>query len=67
MWRRVDPVWTDVSEERSSETSVHTRSTQRHIPEGGILHSHRRESLKSYKKDYIHWAPIHYEHHLNSE
>jgi hypothetical protein len=23
---------------RTSETSVHTRSTQRHIPEDGILH-----------------------------
>jgi hypothetical protein len=33
---------------RSSETSVHTRSTRRHIPEDGILHSHRRENLKSY-------------------
>jgi hypothetical protein len=32
----------------SSETSVHTRSTQRHIPEEGILHSHRCENLKSY-------------------
>jgi hypothetical protein len=32
----------------SSETSVHTRSTRRHIPEDGILHSHRRENLKSY-------------------
>jgi hypothetical protein len=29
-------------------TSVHTRSTWRHIPEDGILHSHRRENLKSY-------------------
>jgi hypothetical protein len=28
-----------------SETSVHTRSTRRHIPENGILHSHRREKL----------------------
>jgi hypothetical protein len=82
MWRRVDLVWTDVSEERiasifrvekssseepawsddcslhplahadssledfytlkmevmrSSETSVHTRSTRRHIPEDGIF------------------------------
>jgi hypothetical protein len=58
MWRRVDLVRTNVSEEcmqpparagscfadfstlmmeaiRSSETSVHTRSTWRHIPEGG--------------------------------
>jgi hypothetical protein len=33
---------------RSSETSVNARSTQRHIPEDGILHSHRCGSLKSY-------------------
>jgi hypothetical protein len=33
----------------SSETSVHTRSTRRHIPEDGILNSHRRENLNSYK------------------
>jgi hypothetical protein len=33
---------------RSSETSVHTRSTQGHIPEDGIPHSHRCENLKSY-------------------
>jgi hypothetical protein len=76
MWRRVNLVWTDVSEERiasikveksaseepawqqpahagssladfptlkmeaigSSETSVPTRSTRRHIPGDGILH-----------------------------
>jgi hypothetical protein len=25
---------------RSSETSVHTRSTRRHIPEDGIFHEH---------------------------
>jgi hypothetical protein len=48
MWRRVDIVWTDVSEEsissilkmeaiRASETSVHTRSTRLYIPEDGIL------------------------------
>jgi hypothetical protein len=29
----------------SCKTSVHTRSTRRHIPEDGILHSHRRENL----------------------
>jgi hypothetical protein len=33
---------------RSSETSVHTISTQRHIPEDDILPSHRRENHKSY-------------------
>jgi hypothetical protein len=33
---------------RSSETSVLTRATLRNIPEGTILHSHRRENLKSY-------------------
>jgi hypothetical protein len=33
----------------SSETSVLTRATWRYIPEDTILHSHRRENLKSYK------------------
>jgi hypothetical protein len=33
---------------RSSETSVITRASRRNIPEHDILHSHRRENLKSY-------------------
>jgi hypothetical protein len=33
---------------RSSETSVNKVPTGRHIPEDDILHSHRRENLKSH-------------------
>jgi hypothetical protein len=32
----------------SSKTSVLTRATRRNNPEDTILHSHRRENLKSY-------------------
>jgi hypothetical protein len=33
---------------RTSEISVITKVTQRNVSEDGILHSHRREILKSY-------------------
>jgi hypothetical protein len=33
---------------RYSEMSVYNKPTRRHIPEDGILHSHRRENFKSY-------------------
>jgi hypothetical protein len=37
----------------SSETSVLARATRRNNPEDTILHSHRSENLKSYKKEII--------------
>jgi hypothetical protein len=59
MWRRVDLVWTDVLGERiasifrveksASEESAWAGGCS-HIPEDGILHSHRRENLRSYEQ-----------------
>jgi hypothetical protein len=35
----------------SSETSVYNKPAWRYTSEDGILHSHRRENLKSYNND----------------
>jgi hypothetical protein len=47
----------------SSETSVLTRATRRNIQEDIILHSHRRENLKSYKDNCI----AHYPHEYTGD
>jgi hypothetical protein len=41
-----EPAWAGGCR-RSSDTSVRTRCTRRHITQDGILHSHRRENLIS--------------------
>jgi hypothetical protein len=43
------------------ETSVLTRATQRNIPENAILHSYRRENLKSYRTQISQFSPHHHE------
>jgi hypothetical protein len=57
MWRRVDLVWPDFSEERiASIFKVEISAKEEpawagdcsHIPEDGILYSHHCENLKSY-------------------
>jgi hypothetical protein len=45
----------------SSETSVLIRATRRNIQEDAILHSHRRENLKSYILIFVRRKPLHFE------
>jgi hypothetical protein len=45
---RCNAVWLLLEAIHSSETSVLTLATLRHIPEDGIRHSYRSENLKSY-------------------
>jgi hypothetical protein len=43
---------------RYSETSVLTRAKRHNIPDNAILHSHRRENLKSYTVSYNRARPV---------
>jgi hypothetical protein len=46
-----------MKEAPGSETSDLTRATWRYIPEDTILHSHRRENLKSYNEEVCIFIP----------
>jgi hypothetical protein len=61
MWRRVDLMWTDVSEEHIASIFRVEKSANKepawarccsHVLEDGSLQSHRRENLKSYTNIY---------------
>jgi hypothetical protein len=50
----------------SSETSVLTRATRRNNPEDTILHSHRRENLKSYEELRVYFQNLGMHVHISS-
>jgi hypothetical protein len=51
----------------SSETSVFTRPTLRHVKGDGILHNYRRENLKSYKRLIVTLRPTWSQNSLSAE
>jgi hypothetical protein len=49
-FRRIDELGTTLAVTSNRlRLRRNTKATRRNIPEDGILHSHRRENLKSYK------------------
>jgi hypothetical protein len=56
----ISPIFVTLMKEapRSPETSFLTRATRRNNPEDTILHSHRRENLKSYTASVVPSSPI---------
>jgi hypothetical protein len=50
---RIGEIGTTLAVTSNRRTSVLTRATRRNIPEDAILHSHRRENLKSYLRIHV--------------